>query len=86
MSIARSGFAAAVPRNKFYVCGGSDIADNMLNSVESFDLNRNLWEVSPPMISERDKAQAADISGRLYICGGSNHYVFQLCGTFRPRT
>ena len=59
MRYARSSCAATVAGNKVVVMGGYDWCEKKyLNSVECFDLDRQVWEELPTMYKARSEASA----------------------------
>ena len=77
MGSERAGASAAAMRGSLYIFGGFRSSDARraeavtLSSAERFDPERNLWEVLPPMGSERWGSAAAAMGGSLYVLGGS---------------
>ena len=64
MRHARSSCAATVSGDKVIVMGGYDwCAKKYLNSVECFDLDRQVWEELPAMNKARSEATAVDYAG-----------------------
>eukprot|EP00747_Dinoflagellata_sp_TGD_P008578 gnl/TRDRNA2_/TRDRNA2_118202_c3_seq1.p1 gnl/TRDRNA2_/TRDRNA2_118202_c3~~gnl/TRDRNA2_/TRDRNA2_118202_c3_seq1.p1 ORF type:complete len:138 (+),score=22.08 gnl/TRDRNA2_/TRDRNA2_118202_c3_seq1:3-416(+) len=41
-----------------------------LTVVERFDPLAGTWELLPPMLEARSAAAAAEVAGKLYVCGG----------------
>lgn len=79
-ALAKGASPAAVALNRIrrerrvrlYVCGGF-VRPNCLSSVECFDADTETasWAPVAPMLQVRDRASAAVVAGRLYICGGT---------------
>ena len=66
MRHARSSCAAAIAGNKLIVMGGYDWCEKKyLNSVECFDLERQVWEEFPVMNEARSEATAVVYAGLL---------------------
>ncbi len=66
MKHARSSCAATIAGNKVIVMGGFDWFDQkFLNSVECFDLDRQVWEELPAMNEARSEATAVVYAGLL---------------------
>ncbi|CAB3990283.1 E3 ubiquitin- ligase NRDP1 [Paramuricea clavata] len=64
MRHARSSCAATIAGNKVIVMGGYDwFEKKYLDSVECFDLDRQLWEELPPMNEARSEATAVVYAG-----------------------
>ena len=64
MKHARSSCAATIAGNKVIVMGGYDwFEKKYLNSVECFDLDRQVWEELPVMNEARSEATAVVYAG-----------------------
>ena len=75
MPTRRKGFVTAVVDGEIYIIGGS-IHNNKLGKLEStglvevYDPLTNRWEKRASMPTEREWANAAVVSGKIYVLGG----------------
>lgn len=46
-----------------------------MDTVESYDMEKNHWEPLPSMGTQRGRFDVAELHGKLYACGGSNGSV-----------
>jgi len=82
-------FAAPLP-NMLYVCGGRNMHDGPLSSVEMFDTWSGKWVVSPAMPRRRAGSTAAALpDGRILILGGYDEHgtelgVLSSCDIYDP--
>lgn len=60
---------------KLIVCGGHD-GDAWLNSVESFDWQKNAWQQEAVMTTKRCAAAAFVLGHHMFVSGGSNDSQF----------
>ena len=58
---------------KFFVLGGFDAQERILNSVLQLDIAANVCIPAPDMLSPRLACDAAVYGGRLLVAGGYNH-------------
>lgn len=70
MSVARSGFAAAVQGGRIYVFGGEN-KDGTIDSIETFDPGRGKWStLDLKMADPRHGLAAVAWKDRIYVLGG----------------
>jgi len=69
----RSSCRGGVIAGKFFVLGGFDDKERILNSVLQLDLAANVCMPAPSMLSARLACAAAVHQGRLVVAGGYNH-------------
>ena len=65
----RNYLSLAVHAGNIYAIGGRN-ENNLLKSVEMFDINRNQWSVVKDMNRVRSDAGAATLQGNIYVVGG----------------
>jgi len=74
MASARASAAAATLKNKIYVMGGMDDNNNVLSSVEVYDITSGgSWTLGTNMITARSGAAASVVNGKIYVMGGMNN-------------
>lgn len=71
MPSARASMGTAVMNGKLYVLGGYDRGE-CLKTVDTYDLQSNVWSSVAPMTVPRGRFDVAQLQGKLYACGGSN--------------
>ena len=54
--------------------GGYDRGE-CLNTVEAFNIIKNVWTPMVPMLTPRGRFDVTQIDGKLFACGGSNGSV-----------
>lgn len=70
MAVSRAFGAALCTRDgRVLVMGGKD-GDTILDSVEEYDLDRNLWQTVAPMQHARWGATAVEFQNEVYVIGG----------------
>eukprot|EP00929_Paragymnodinium_shiwhaense_P119037 TRINITY_DN90923_c0_g1_i1.p1 TRINITY_DN90923_c0_g1~~TRINITY_DN90923_c0_g1_i1.p1 ORF type:complete len:471 (-),score=97.60 TRINITY_DN90923_c0_g1_i1:428-1840(-) len=84
----REGSSAGVLEGKLYVCGGFN-GEATMQSVECLNLLEMIskkdiqWQSVAPMLACREGACNGVVSGRLYVCGGSNGRGQHFCSSER---
>ena len=71
MNTAREGAASAAMGDYIYVLGGKTLNNNILNTVERFNINTGIWETSVASFS-RPRMNAAAIvhNNKIFLTGG----------------
>ena len=75
MPTARSGFAAAVVKDRIYCMGGMNYVDdnrNILSTVEEYDPALDKWTKKADMPAARSYLSASAVNSRIYCIGGRN--------------
>lgn len=70
----RCAYGMAVLDGKIIVCGGYDRVE-CLNSVETYDPDKNRWALLPDMRQQRGRFNIAQVGNRIYAIGGSDGHV-----------
>ncbi len=70
LQVARGGFAAVVAKNYIFVLGGRNPADEVLASIEYFDLEKNTWNLSIDMKTPRELFSTVTFQDTIYVFGG----------------
>ncbi|XP_077295655.1 kelch-like protein 12 [Arctopsyche grandis] len=71
----RRYFAATVIDDQIFVIGGRNDKNEVINSVERYDLVTNTWTKMADMLTPRYSHEIAVIGGEIYAIGGSNGEV-----------
>eukprot|EP00957_Ditylum_brightwellii_P125990 9605661-Ditylum_brightwellii.AAC.1 len=72
MSTKRSGCAAVGIGENLYVVGGRGRRENVLSSIEVFNIATRKWTFLPPMSIKRFGCAAVGVGGNLYVIGGTD--------------
>lgn len=72
MPTTRTFFACAVSPSdgRIYVAGGHDDNKNALKTAEVYDVEKNSWEILPPMSQDRDECHGVFLDGKFYVISG----------------
>lgn len=73
MSVPRAAHSAA-SRNglDIYVVGGSSDGRHLLQTVERYNVHKQIWQTAPPMAIPRGTCACVSMDGLLYAMGGCN--------------
>lgn len=70
MNKSRSGFGITIVENEIYLIGGND-GENILNTVETFNIKTKEWRKIQSMNEARDQlAIAVGNNEKIYAIGG----------------
>jgi len=87
MPTPRAGASAAVWGNRLYVFGGKTLDNQVLNTVDYYDLSAHRWYSSqvPDFTHERYNAAAVVYHDKIYLIGGRSHReVTKMVEVFDP--
>lgn len=70
MPTARGGLALASTGEHLYAIGGRTAANQVVGTVERYDLAQGTWMTVAPLTTPREGAVAAYLDGKLYVAGG----------------
>jgi hypothetical protein len=65
-----------------FVMGGTDFDDDVLSSMERYDVTSGQWVKAAPMSTARSSFGACAVAGELYVTGGSDGDGDYRCGPF----
>ncbi|XP_076815968.1 kelch-like protein 23 isoform X2 [Clavelina lepadiformis] len=71
----REDLAAVFLNSKIYTIGGCDADDNILSSVECYDVRRMMAQEVAPMHHERSGHSACVVGGKIYVFGGGSNTI-----------